>query len=155
MGLIDDFVQGVNREISRVQSRGQEMMQSYQLSSQIRVLEGKKSATLIEIGRLVFEKYQRAVEVSEDRLIEKAKEITGYEQEITVLQAELDQLKAQYDPDRPASQRAEAKAGYTATPGFVCPHCQAPAAADKSFCPACGGSLKESNGTRSESGEAN
>jgi prefoldin subunit 5 len=148
MGLFDDVVQGINREITKVQSRGQEMMQTYQLNSQIRSLEGKKTATLIDIGRLVFEKYQRAAEVSEETLIEKAKEITGYDHEIAELQTQRDQMQAQYDPSRSASERAEAKAGYKTTPGFVCPHCQAPASRDKAFCPSCGGSLKEGgNGT--------
>lgn len=143
MGLIDDLVQGINREMNKVQTRGQEMMQTYQLNSQLRALEGKKTATLIEIGRLVYEKYQRATEVSEQTLIDKAKEITSLEHEMTSLQAELDKVKSQYDPNRPASQRAEAKAGYTTTPGFNCPHCQNPASSDKAFCPCCGGSLQE------------
>ena len=60
MGLFDDVVQGIQSEFVKVQNRGQEMMQTYQLNNQIRALEGKKTAALIEIGRLVFEKYQRA-----------------------------------------------------------------------------------------------
>ncbi|SRR5579875_1120007 len=156
MGLIDDLIQGVNREITKVQTRGQEMMQTYQLNSQIRHLEGKKTATLIEIGRMIYEKYQRSADVSEEQIVGKTKEIVDYEHEITSLQAELEQVKAQFDPNRTASQRAEAKAGYTPTPGFTCPHCQAPAASDKQFCPACGGSLRGENGGKpsGDGGEA-
>src|SRR5271170_5640172 len=98
MGLIDDFVQNVNRELNKVQTRGQEMMHTYQLTTQIRVLEGKKNATLIEIGRLVYEKNQHGKEASDEVLNEKCREITGYEHEIQVLQAEADKIKAQYDP---------------------------------------------------------
>ncbi len=143
MGLFDDVVQGIQSEFVKVQNRGQEMMQTYQLNNQIRALEGKKTAALIEIGRLVFEKYQRAIDVPEDKLIEKAKEIGGYEHEMAALQAELDKVRVQFDPGKTASERAEAKAGYATTPGFTCPHCHCPASRSKSFCPACGGSLKE------------
>lgn len=156
MGFVDDFVQGINREINKVQNRGQEMMQTYQLNSQIRVLEGKKAAALIEIGRLVYEKYQRGIDVPDEKLADKAKEIAGFEHEVTVLQAELEQIRVQFDPNKPASQRAEAKAGYSTTPGFTCPHCKAPASREKAFCPACGGSLAEAGGVQkaeAESGE--
>jgi hypothetical protein len=143
MGLFDDLVQGISREISRVQAKSAEMLQTYSLSNQIRTLEGKVTATFIEIGRLVFDKYQRNLEVSDDLLKEKTDEIVKCEQEIASLKAELEAIKAQYSPDTPASQRADARAGYTPTPGFECPHCHAPANVDKAFCPLCGGSLKE------------
>jgi len=146
MGILDEFIQGVNREINRVQARSQEMLQTYNLNSQIRNLEGKKTAALIEIGRLIFEKFERNVEVTDDQLRAKVREIVVLDSEIIALQADLEVLKAQFDPDIPASQKAAAKAGYTATPGFQCPHCQAPASMEKAFCPACGGSLKESHG---------
>jgi SMC interacting uncharacterized protein involved in chromosome segregation len=148
MGIFDEFVQGVGREISKVQARSQEMLQAYNLNSQIRTLEGKKSALLIEIGRLIFEKYQRQMEISDERLKAKTEEIVDIEHQVTVLQAELDALKVQSDPNTTASQRAQYQAGYNPTPGFTCPHCQAPANVEKSFCPACGGCLqgKSDNG---------
>lgn len=141
MGILDDFVQGVGREISRVQTRSQEMLQTYTLNSQIRTLEGKITAAFIEIGRLVYDRYERKQEVSEDTLKEKTQEIVKHEQEIVVLRAELEALRVQSDPNAPASQKSEVKAGYAPTPGFCCPHCQAPANIEKSFCPACGGDL--------------
>lgn len=142
MGIFDELVQGVSREISKVQSRSQEMLQVYNLNSQIRTLEGKKSALLIEIGKLVFEKYQRQADVSEDKVKAKTEEIVDLEHQITVLQAELDAVKVQADPNTSASERSQYQAGYNPTPGFTCPHCQAPANMEKSFCPACGGTLQ-------------
>ncbi len=141
MGIFDDIVHGISREFSRVQERSQEMMQSYSLKGQIRTLEGRKTAALLEIGRLVYEKYQLSKEISEDTLKSQTDEIVGYEHEITVLKAEMEKLKAQYDPDASAAEKTEARAGYSHTPGFTCPHCQAPANSEKSFCPACGGVL--------------
>ncbi len=161
MSIFDDLVQGINREITRVQAKSQEMLQTYNLSSQIRSLEGRVSALFIEIGKLVFDKYQRDQDVSEELLKEKTEEIVKCEREIASLKAELEATRAQFSPDTPASQRADAKAGYTPTPGFTCPHCQAPASTDKAFCPLCGGSLKdladaakpEGNGDSSETSE--
>lgn len=143
MGLIDDFVQGVSREVSKVQTRGQEMMQGFNLQSQLRELERKKTAKLLEIGRLICDKYTRDVEVSEDVLKDKAHEVAGYDDEMAILQNELDSLKTVNDPSTPTSKRSEQKAGYNPTPGFECPSCHAPAARDKTFCPACGEKLKK------------
>lgn len=144
MGLIDDFVSGVSREVSKVQTRGQEMMQGFNLQSQLRELERKKTAKLLEIGRLVCDKYTRNVEVDEDVLKDKANEVAGYDDELTILQNELDSLKTVNDPATPASKRSEQKAGWTPTPGFECPACHAPASRDKGFCPSCGEKLKKS-----------
>ena len=144
MGIFDDIVTGINKEIGRVQAKSQEMMQTYQLNAQIRELEGKITAHFIEIGRLMYDQYERNKEVSEETLRAKTAEISEWEREITVLKAELEAVRAQYDPDVSASRKADAKAGYTHTPGFQCPHCQAPANSEKTFCPACGGDLKES-----------
>ncbi|MBI4534525.1 MAG: hypothetical protein HY711_11325 [Candidatus Melainabacteria bacterium] len=141
MGIFDDIVQGVGREISRVQARSQEMLQTYSLNSQIRTLEGKITATFIEIGRLVYDRYERKQEVSEDMLKDKTQEIVKYEQEMVVLKAEMEALRVQSDPNAPASQKAEVKAGCAPTPGFCCPHCNSPANKEKSFCPSCGGDL--------------
>ncbi|HEY9787216.1 MAG TPA: hypothetical protein V6D17_17635 [Candidatus Obscuribacterales bacterium] len=143
MGLIDDFVQGISKEVSKVQNRGQEMMQSFNLQNQIRDLERKKTAKLLEIGRLVCDKYTRNTDVSEDVLKDKANEVSGYENEITILQTELDSLKTVSDPEAPTSKKSETKAGFHPTPGFECPNCHAPAAKDKTFCPSCGSKLKK------------
>lgn len=142
MGIFDDIVQGINREVSRVQARSQEMLQTYTLTSQIKQLESKITSAFIEIGRLTYDKFERNKEVSEDTLREKTAEISAWEREIVSLRAELDAIKAQFDPEMPASQKAEAKAGYTPTPGFNCPHCNSPASQDKAFCPSCGGCLR-------------
>jgi hypothetical protein len=146
MGLIDDFVQGVSKEVGKVQARSQEMLQSYNLTAQIRELERKKSTKLLEIGRLIFDKYERNTDVPETLLKEKVSEIVGYDHEINLLQNELDGLRMQSDPNTPTSKKADAKAGFNPTPGFECPRCHAPASKDKSFCPICGEPLKKSDG---------
>lgn len=143
MGLIDDFVQGVSKEVSKVQTRGQEMMQSFNLQTQLRELERKKTAKLLEIGRLICDRYTRDTEVPEDELKDKANEVAGYENEMQILQTELDSMKTVHDPDVPASKKSETKAGYNPTPGFECPSCHAPASKDKTFCPSCGEKLKK------------
>jgi hypothetical protein len=143
MTIFDDLVQGITKEVSKVQTRSQEMLQSYNLVNQVKDLERKRTAKLLEIGRLVCDKYQRTSEVPDDLLKDKSNEIAGYEHEIGLLQAEIDTLKAAAaDPNAPNSSRADAKAGYTPTPGFECPRCQAPANREKSFCAVCGESLK-------------
>jgi len=143
MGLIDDFVTNISKEVGKVQARSQEMMQTYNLSGQIRELERKKTAKLIEIGRSIFDKYHNNKQVSEETLKDKVNEIGGYDHEIALLQTELDSLRAANDPETPASQRADVKAGFNPTPGFECPTCHAPASKDKAFCPICGNSLKK------------
>jgi hypothetical protein len=145
MTIIDDMFSGISKEFEKVQTKSQEIMQGYNLSNQIKDLERKRNAKLLEIGRLVCDKYLRNAELSEDSLKDKTNEVSGYEHEISLLQAEVDQLKTTNDPSTPASQRADAKAGYTPTPGFECPRCHAPAAKDKKFCPLCGESLKASD----------
>jgi hypothetical protein len=144
MGLIDDFVQNVSKEVGKVQARSQEMLQTYNLTGQIRELERNKTAKLLEIGRLMCDKYLNNKEVSEETVKEKVSEIGGYDHEILLLQTELDSIRVSNDPDQPASKRADSKAGFNPTPGFECPSCHAPASKDKAFCPACGGSLKKS-----------
>lgn len=148
MGLLDDVVQGIGKEVSRVQARGQEMMQSFNLQTQLRELEKKKTGKLLEIGRLVTEKYVRGEEVAEDVLKDKANEVAGYESEMQVLQAELDSLKV--DTEVPTSKKAEKGAGFHTSPGYECPNCHAPAARDKSFCPSCGESLKRPSSSSAE-----
>jgi hypothetical protein len=141
MTIIDDLLKGISKEVEKVQSKSQEIMQSYNLSNQIKEIERNRNAKLLEVGRLVCDKFLRNAEVSDDKLKELANEVSGYEHEISLLQAEVDQAKAANDPTTPASQRADAKAGYTPTPGFECPKCHAPAAKDKKFCPLCGEGL--------------
>ncbi len=146
MTMIDDLFQGIGKEIEKVQSKSQEIMQAYNLTNQVKDLERKKNAKLLEIGRLVCDKHLRSVEVTDDQLKDKANEVGGYEHELTLLQAELDQVKASTDPNASAAQKADAKAGYTPTPGFECPRCHAPANREKKFCPLCGETLKAGGG---------
>jgi hypothetical protein len=143
MGLIDDFVQNISKEVGKVQARSQEMLQTYNLSGQIRELERKKTAKLLEIGRLMCDKYQNNKEVPEATVKDKVNEVVGYDHEILLLQTELDSIRMANDPEAPASKRADSKAGFNPTPGFECPTCHAPASKDKAFCPICGGSLKK------------
>jgi len=142
MSLFDDLVQGVSKEVGKIQARSQEMLDTFNMSQQLRDLERRKTTKLLEIGRLVCDKYQRNMDVSEDKFKEKVQEVVGLEEQITLLQGEIDNAKAAHDPDTPASKKAEAKAGYHPTPGFECPRCTAPVNRDKGFCPCCGESLK-------------
>lgn len=141
MSIIDDVVQGISKEVNKVQERSQEMLQSFNLQTQIKELERKKSSKLVELGRLTVDKVHHKKEVPDDLVDEKIAEVIGYEDQIAVLKAELDAMKVQTDPKASSSQRAEAKAGFKPTPGFVCPHCETPASKEKKFCPACGGDL--------------
>lgn len=146
MTMIDDLFQGIGKEIEKVQNKSQEIMQGYNLSNQIKDLERKKNAKLLEIGRLICDKYLRSIDVSEDVLKDKTNEVAGFEHEMTLLQNELDQVKTGGDPTASASQKSEAKAGYSTSPGFECPRCHAPASKEKRFCPLCGENLKGANG---------
>ncbi|MBX9939047.1 MAG: hypothetical protein K2Y32_07315 [Candidatus Obscuribacterales bacterium] len=146
MSIFDNVINTVAKEVGKVQERSQEMMQGFNLNSQVRELERKKNAKLMEIGRVIFDKYEHGKEASEERLKELVAEAAAFDHEIAVLQAEIDQLKVKNDPDATPSQKAEAKAGYSASPGFTCPACGAPANKEKSFCPSCGASTKGESG---------
>jgi hypothetical protein len=150
MTIFDDLIQGVGREVSKVQARSQEMLQAYNLQNQIKDLERKRTAKLLELGGLVCDKYARDAHSDDDVFKDKSNEVVALEHEIGILQAEIDQLKIASDPNAPASAKADAKAGFNPTPGYQCPRCQAPASKEKSFCPVCGESLKKgSPGTSS------
>jgi len=142
MTIIDDLMNGIGKEFEKVQNKSQEIMQSYNLQNQVKDIERKRNSKLLEIGRMVCDKYLRNQEVTEDQLKDKANEVAGYEHEMTLLQQEIEVSKAAHDPNAAASTRADTKAGYTATPGFECPRCHAPANKEKAFCPLCGESLK-------------
>ncbi len=146
MSIIDNVINTVTKEVNKVQSRAQEGIQAFNLANQIKELERKKHAKLAEIGRLVFDKHQNNKDVSDDLLKERCSEVSAVDHEISVLQSELDQIKVNHDPDATPSQKAEAKAGYSASPGAVCESCGANVNVDRPFCPACGSSLKN-NGT--------
>jgi hypothetical protein len=150
MTMFDDLIQGVGREVTKVQARSQEMLQAYNLQNQIKDLERKRKAKLLELGRLVCDKYVRDSNINDDVFKDKSNEVVAFEHEIGILQAEIDQIKLSSDPTASASTKANAKAGFTPTPGYQCPRCQAPASREKSFCPVCGESLKK--GTSSGSG---
>jgi hypothetical protein len=145
MTIIDDVLQGVGKEFEKIQTKSQEIMQSYNLTNQIKDIERKRNQKLVEIGRLVCDKIIKKEDYNEDVLKDKANEVAGYDTEIAVLQNEVDQAKSANDPSTPASQRADSKSGYKPTPGFECPRCHAPASKDKKFCPLCGGSLGASS----------
>jgi hypothetical protein len=142
VSIIDNVLNSVAKEVSKVQTRSQEMMQGFNLQNQVNELERKKNAKFMEIGRLIYQKHHDSKDVSEEVIKERCSEVTAINHEISVLQAEIDQLKLKNDPDATPSQKAEAKAGFKASPDYVCPSCHAPASREKPFCPACGESLK-------------
>jgi hypothetical protein len=155
MTIFDDLIQGVGREVTKVQARSQEMLQVYNLQNQIKDLERKRSAKLLELGRMACDKYFRDESIEDNAFKDKASEVVAFEREIEILQAEIDQVKVASDPNTPASTKANAKAGFNPTPGYLCPRCQAPASREKSFCPVCGESLRKSAGEGSNKKDAN
>lgn len=162
MGLLDDVrkgvtdgVKSVGEGISKLQNKTQETMQSMNLENRTRSLEAKKSVALTNLGKLVYDKYEKGDEVGEDVLKRKVAEVVEIEKEIELVKAELSTIKEQNTSDISQSEKAENRAGYTRTPGFVCPHCQAPANQEKLFCAFCGGELKSAkNGEGESSGGA-
>ena len=68
MTIIDDMLTGISKEFEKVQNKSQEIMQGYNLANQIKDLERKRNAKLLEIGRLVCDKIVKSTEVSEDAL---------------------------------------------------------------------------------------
>ena len=141
MGFIDDVVKNINQGINDIQNKSQEVMQNISISNRINSLEGRKTAVLINIGQLVYDKYEKGDEVSEDLLKEKVKELAQIEKDIEIARVELKQ--ATVTGDAPRAEKAATGAGYKPTPGFTCPHCGAPANSSKFYCVACGGALKD------------
>ncbi|MBS1992015.1 MAG: zinc ribbon domain-containing protein [Cyanobacteria bacterium SZAS LIN-2] len=142
MSIIDNVLNTVAKEVSKVQSRGSEMVQGFNLQNQISELERKKNAKFMEIGRLIYGKNTDGKEVSDELIAERCAEVTAISHEISVLQAEIDQIKVKNDPDATPSAKAEARAGFKTSPDYTCPSCHAPASREKPFCPACGESLR-------------
>lgn len=154
MSIIDNVLNTVAKEVGKVQERSQEMMQGFNLGNQMRELERKKNAKLIEIGRAIYDKHENNKEVSKEHLKDMVGEAAAIEHEIAVLQSELDQIKVKNDPDATPSQKSEARAGYTASPGYFCPSCGAQANREKAFCPACGGALRTKSENKSGAASA-
>lgn len=150
MSIFNDVVENISKEVSKVQERSQEMLQGFNINTQIRDLERKKTKMLSELGSLIVDKYHHEKEISEELVKEKVAEVVGYEDQIEILKAELEAQNVERDPKASRSKKAAAKAGYKSTPGFRCPDCGTPASRDKKFCPACGGQLEEDKSSYSE-----
>lgn len=148
MGFIDDVMKNINQGINDIQSKSQEMMQQMSINTRIRSLEERKQQILVNIGQLVYDKYEKGDEVSEDLLKEKVKELAGIERDIELAKQELQNAKAAEGESK--TEKSAAGAGYKPTPGFQCPHCGAPANSSKFYCVSCGGALKDSNAGSTE-----
>jgi hypothetical protein len=146
MGFIDDIAKTVQSTVSgvasEIQNKSQEVMTQLSVNNRINSLEGKKTALLINIGQLIYDKYEKGDEVSEDLLKDKIKEIVQLEKDIELAKVELASAKVDSN-EAPKSQKAASATGYKATPGFTCPHCGAAANSGKFYCVSCGGALKE------------
>jgi len=142
VSIIDNVVNTVAKEVSKLQSGCNDIVQGFSLQNQVEALERKKTVKLAEIGRLVYSKTVDGKDVSDEVIAERCSEVTALSHEIAVLQSEIDQMKAKADPDATPSQKAEARAGFKTSPDYNCPSCHAPASREKPFCPACGESLK-------------
>jgi hypothetical protein len=162
MGFIDDVVKGVNSGIkqvsdglNKIQTKGQEVMHNVSLENLLRALDAKKAVALTNLGKLIYDKYEKGDEVGDDVIKRKTTEIAEFEKEIEMLKSEIEAYKEAHDPDVPQSSKAESMAGYSRTPGFTCPHCDAPANQEKLFCAFCGGELKGGGSAKKESSGEN
>lgn len=146
MGFIDDIAKSVQNTVqgvaSEIQNKSQEVMTQLSVSNRVNSLEGKKTALLLNIGHLVYDKFEKGDEVSEDLLREKVREIVQLEKDIELAKAELEAAKVDLN-EAPKSAKAAHATGYKPTPGFNCPHCGAAANSSKFYCVSCGGALKE------------
>ena len=86
MGFIDDIAKTVQNTVSgvasEIQNKSQEVMTQLSVNNRINSLEGKKTALLLNIGNLIYDKYEKGDEVSEELLKEKVKEIAQIEKDI-------------------------------------------------------------------------
>jgi chromosome segregation ATPase len=101
VGILDQVVDGIGRELTKIQSRSEEMLHIHNLKSQIRTLEGRCTALLIEIGRMVFDKYQRNVNVGDEAFISKTQELSSLEHDITSLRSEIDAMRGNTGEESP------------------------------------------------------
>ncbi len=97
MGIFDDLIQGISKEVSKVQARSQVMIKTYNLGQELRELEQQKTARLAAIGRSIYDKYERQINVEEESLQAQCKDIVALEKDIAHLQKQLDDLKAERD----------------------------------------------------------
>ncbi len=153
MALIEEIFQGITKEVNQVKNRSQEMLQSFTITNQIKDLERKRTTIYIEIGRMVFAKLNKNDKINEDELMLKVKDINKLDDEIGLLNDELSTLKAQFDPNASARQKAQAKAGYRTTPGSKCYSCHSEISTDKSFCPVCGAKVNNEENCSPEANE--
>lgn len=160
MGFIDDVVKGLNTgikqvgdTINKVQEKSQEMMQNASKESRVTSLEAKRAVAFENLGKLVYDKYEKGDEVGDDVFKRKTTEIAEIEKEIELVKAEVAAFHAEHDPDMAQRSKAESKAGYKRTPGFECPHCHEPANQEKLFCAFCGGELSSASAAKEKEKE--
>ena len=77
MSIIDNVLNSVAKEVSKVQSRSQEMMQGFSLQNQVNELERKKNAKFMEIGRMIYDRQHHKKEVSDEVIDERCAEVTA------------------------------------------------------------------------------
>lgn len=162
MGFIDDVVKGVNTgikqvgdTINKVQEKSQEMMQNASQQSRLTSLEAKRAVALENLGKLIYDKYEKGDEVGEDVIKRKTTEIAEIDKEMELVKAEVKAYEETHNPDAARRTKSESKAGYSRTPGFECPHCHEPANQEKLFCAFCGGELKsEKNNGSADHGDS-
>ncbi len=153
MAIIEEIFQGITKEVNQVKNLSQDMLQTFNLNNQIKDLERKRLTILIDIGRYVLNKFNKNDSLNEEEIKLKVKDINKIDDEIFLLNEELNKIKAQNDPNAPASQKAKAKAGYRTTPGSKCKSCKSDISLDKNFCPVCGERIDISESESSDSSE--
>lgn len=93
MGLFDDVVQGLGKEITNIKTRSQKMLDCYNLGQEIAELKQQKINQLASIGKLIYDNYQQQINIGEESITQTCKAIAVLEQDIAHLQKQLDDLK--------------------------------------------------------------
>jgi ubiquinone biosynthesis protein UbiJ len=95
MGLIDDVIQTLGKDVSRIKARAQIMLKAYNLGQEIKDLQQQKTDALALIGGVIYSQYQQQIMPKDESLQQKCSEIAALEKDISHLQVELDSLKMQ------------------------------------------------------------
>ena len=95
MGLVDDVIQNLNKEVNNIKARSHMLLKVYNLSQEIKDLEQQKTVRLTSIGTVIYDKYQKQIMPDDESLQRRCVEIAALEQDITRLQKQLADLKEQ------------------------------------------------------------
>jgi len=95
MGLIDELMQSLSKDVDKIKVRAQTMLDAYNLSHEIKELQSQKTDRLLSIGKFIYDKYQQQTSPTEEPLQQHCTDIAALEKDIRHLQNRLDDLKMQ------------------------------------------------------------